>query len=138
MCDDMEQKLVQWVYYFAFRLEDEEGDLIDVVICDEGVRSVQIHMVSTDDLFHVAPSQKHFLSGLPPSDLSEGDNLDNLRSRLAGLLGNLIEVHEGLKCRKRVDPKYGPYQDFAMKSWRISEGRKSMITYAITGSRINL
>ena len=50
MCDDMEQKLVQWVYYFAFRLEDEEGDLIDVVICDEGVRSVQIHMVSTDDL----------------------------------------------------------------------------------------
>ena len=55
MCDDMEQKLVQWVYYFAFRLEDEEGDLIDVVICDEGVRSIQIHIVSTDDLFHVPP-----------------------------------------------------------------------------------
>lgn len=37
MCDDMEQKFVEWKYRFSLRLEDEDGESIVVAVADEGV-----------------------------------------------------------------------------------------------------
>lgn len=82
-------------------------------------------------------SKKHFLSGLPPCDLTEGDNLQTLRVRLGGLLGNLVEVHEGLKRREKVEVRTNALTEFAIKSWEIGVERKKYVIYAMTGSQVS-
>lgn len=39
-CGDMEHKYIEWKYRFFLRLEDREGNQIDVAVCDEAVSFV--------------------------------------------------------------------------------------------------
>lgn len=57
-------------------------------------------------------------------------------NRLQICLGNLIEVHEGLKENKVITCTYGPYLDLGIKSWQILDEEKKFTVYALTGCEL--
>ncbi|THH12013.1 hypothetical protein EW145_g287 [Phellinidium pouzarii] len=114
MCEDMMGEFVEWVYRFFFVLEDEEGEKILVDACSEG---------------------KTFLAGLDPCDFhEETDKLTVVQRRLRECLGNLVEVHEGLKKQELVEAQYGPFLDLAVKSWEVDDRKRKRVVYSLTGS----
>ncbi|KAH8117006.1 hypothetical protein DFH11DRAFT_1578632 [Phellopilus nigrolimitatus] len=113
MCDDMMQQYVEWIFRFFFILEDEGGDKFTVDVCSEA---------------------KTFLTGIQPCDLrADRERLMAVKRRLRGCLGNLVEVHEGIKRNETIDPEFGPFLDLAIKSWEVDDGVRKLVTYALTG-----
>ncbi|KAI5117475.1 hypothetical protein M0805_007179 [Coniferiporia weirii] len=113
LCDDMSGELVEWVFRFFFILEDTSKEKILVDICSEA---------------------KVFLAGLDPCDLhSDRNALMALKRRLRGCLGNLVEVHEGLKRQELVEAQYGPFLDLAIKSWEVDDADRKKVVYSLTG-----
>ena len=76
-----------------------------------------------------------FLRGLEPADLRvDPERREKLERRLRPLLGNLTEVHEGMRKKEIVKPKYGPYWDMAITSWRVPEVNQTV--YSLTGCEL--
>lgn len=75
-----------------------------------------------------------FLCGLKPTNFeTDQDALKQLKTRLANLFGNIIEIHENLRKEEIVEPVYGPFFDMAVKSWHTTIDGQQKVVYALTG-----
>lgn len=77
---------------------------------------------------------KNFFLGIKPLDFSVNEaELDILTERLKPLLGNLLDVHEGLRKNSKLNVQPGPYMDLAIDSQKSEGGR---VVYGLTGCNI--
>jgi len=60
------------------------------------------------------------LEGLEPKDLHEdGDAFHEFSKRLEPIIGNLVDVHEGILSGKKITT-ITPMLEFSIDSWNIS------------------
>lgn len=59
-----------------------------------------------------------------------------VKKRLRSLLGNLVEVHEGIKRQEVIKPEFIPYLDISVKCWEATDDDNSKnIVYSLTGCK---
>ena len=77
------------------------------------------------------------MSGIEPCELRGNRNqLMAVKKRLRSLLGNLVEVHEGIKRQEVINPEYIPYLDISVKIWEATDDDNSeTIVYSLTGCK---
>lgn len=127
-CDGMDRSFVSYLYRFFLCLQDDVGTILRMVVSDEEVQWVhlRIHNDQSTSL------QCSLISGLVPTDLQEDPvAAERFFDRLAPIIGNLVQVHEGLSRGECVPPET-PRVNFLIRSWAIaSDGRGPSRAYGL-------
>ncbi|KAA1469424.1 hypothetical protein DENSPDRAFT_603066 [Dentipellis sp. KUC8613] len=99
-CNDMLLEHVCHVYQLFLRIEDEDGDVLQVAI-DENWAD---------------------LAGLSPDEIvQDAELLNELRERLLKYIGNLEEVHDALERETTPPETRSAFHDFTIISWPIPD-----------------
>lgn len=78
------------------------------------------------------------MSGIKPCDLSLNEKaMWAVKRRFRECLGNLIEVHDCIKRQEKVEPRYGPYYDFAVEKAKVTlDGEYERVIFSMTGCEL--
>lgn len=121
-CDDsLDETFVRPFWQFFFRVEDTKGTPLELLIDSPDVSTnLEFSECSWPDFSLV--KQCTVLDGLEPSDLHEDEEtLEQLRERLAPVMGNLEEAHDAMEDRTEVPEPDGPMLDLLIASCPVDD-----------------